>query len=44
VYEGDADVDSNSVEVIVGRLRKKIGAEMIETVRGRGYRVTAGSS
>jgi two-component system, OmpR family, response regulator len=43
VYEGDAEVDSNSVEVIIGRLRKKIGAEMIETVRGRGYRVTAGA-
>ncbi|SFP82103.1 response regulator transcription factor [Sphingomonas rubra] len=42
VYEGDAEVDSNSVEVIIGRLRKKIGAGMIETVRGRGYRVTAG--
>jgi two-component system OmpR family response regulator len=42
VYDGDADVDSNSVEVIIGRLRKKIGAAMIETVRGRGYRVTAG--
>jgi two-component system OmpR family response regulator len=42
VYEGDADVDSNSTEVIIGRLRKKIGAEMIETVRGRGYRITAG--
>ena len=42
VYERDADVDSNSIEVIIGRLRKKIGAEMIETVRGRGYRVTAG--
>lgn len=39
VYEGDADPDSNSLEVIVGRLRKKIGAELIETVRGRGYRV-----
>ena len=39
VYEGDADPDSNSLEVIVGRLRKKIGAERIETVRGRGYRV-----
>jgi DNA-binding response OmpR family regulator len=39
VYEGDADVDSNSLEVIVGRLRKKIGATMIETVRGRGYRL-----
>jgi len=41
VYEGDAEVDSNSIEVIVGRLRKKIGATMIETVRGRGYRLTA---
>ena len=41
VYEGDADVDSNSLEVIVGRLRRKIGAPLIETVRGRGYRLTA---
>jgi two-component system, OmpR family, response regulator len=40
VYEGDADVDSNSLEVIVGRLRRKIGADLIETVRGRGYRLT----
>ena len=43
VYEGDADTDSNSLEVIVGRLRRKIGAELIETVRGRGYRLTAGT-
>ena len=43
VYEGDADVDSNSIEVIIGRLRKKIGAAMIETVRGLGYRLTAGA-
>lgn len=42
VYEGDADPDSNSLEVIVGRLRKKIGAALIETVRGRGYRVVEG--
>lgn len=40
-YEGDADVDSNSLEVIIGRLRRKIGHAMIETVRGRGYRLTA---
>lgn len=40
VYEGDADVDSNSLEVIIGRLRRKIGASLIETVRGRGYRLT----
>ena len=42
VYDGDADVDSNSVEVIVARLRRKIGHDRIETVRGRGYRLTAG--
>jgi two-component system, OmpR family, response regulator len=41
-YEGDADVDSNSLEVIVARLRRKIGHKMIETVRGRGYRLTSG--
>ncbi|MDO7843418.1 response regulator [Sphingomonas immobilis] len=42
VYEGDADVDSNSLEVIIGRLRRKIGTTLIETVRGLGYRVTDG--
>ena len=39
VYEYDADSDSNSLDVIIGRLRRKIGAEMIETIRGRGYRL-----
>ncbi|OQP87242.1 DNA-binding response regulator [Rhizobium rhizosphaerae] len=43
VYDGDAEVDSNSLEVIVARLRRKIGADHIETVRGRGYRLTAGA-
>lgn len=41
VYEGDAEVDSNSLEVIVARLRRKIGHDRIETVRGRGYRLTS---
>ncbi|MBY5319294.1 MULTISPECIES: response regulator transcription factor [Rhizobium] len=41
VYEGDAEVDSNSIEVIIARLRKKLGADRIETVRGRGYMLTA---
>ncbi|QPC93820.1 response regulator transcription factor [Mesorhizobium sp. INR15] len=44
VYDGDAEVDSNSLEVIVGRLRRKIGHHHIETVRGLGYRLTAGES
>jgi two-component system OmpR family response regulator len=44
VYEGDAGTDSNSLEVIVARLRRKIGHDMIETVRGRGYRLTAGAT
>ena len=43
VYEGDTDVDSNSLEVIVARLRRKIGHDSIETLRGRGYRLTAGA-
>ena len=41
-YEYDADTDSNSLEVIVGRLRRKIGAAAIETIRGRGYRLCCG--
>ncbi|WP_137933747.1 response regulator transcription factor [Mesorhizobium comanense] len=44
VYDGDAEVDSNSLEVIVARLRRKIGHQHIETVRGLGYRLTAGST
>jgi two-component system, OmpR family, response regulator len=34
-------VDSNSVEVIVARLRRKIGHGLIKTVRGLGYQLTA---
>ncbi len=37
VYDGDAEVESNSLEVIVARLRRKIGRDLITTVRGRGY-------
>lgn len=40
VYQGDVGTDSNSLEVIVARLRRKIGRDAIETVRGRGYRLT----
>lgn len=44
VYEFEADIPLNSFEVLIGRLRRKIGPKMIETVRGHGYRLTAGEA
>lgn len=41
LYDQDFDRDSNTVEVFIGRLRKKLAVDVIETVRGLGYRVTA---
>ncbi|MCH8091905.1 MAG: response regulator transcription factor [Proteobacteria bacterium] len=41
LYSQDFDRDSNTIEVFVGRLRKKIGGDFIETVRGLGYRLVA---
>ncbi|MFO1150853.1 MAG: response regulator transcription factor [Alsobacter sp.] len=41
LYSFDSEVESNTIEVHVARLRKKIGAEMIETVRGMGYKLGA---
>jgi two-component system OmpR family response regulator len=41
IYSIDADRDSNTIEVFVARLRRKLGAGVIETVRGLGYRVGA---
>jgi two-component system OmpR family response regulator len=39
LYAFDADVESNTIEVHVSRLRKKLGAGVIETERGLGYRL-----
>jgi len=39
IYAQDTDRDSNTVEVFVARLRRKLGTTLIETVRGLGYRV-----
>ncbi len=39
IYDQDFDRDSNTIEVFVGRLRRKIGTNRIETVRGLGYRL-----
>jgi two-component system, OmpR family, response regulator len=41
LYDQDFDRDSNTIEVFVGRLRKKLGVDLIETVRGLGYRITS---
>ena len=39
IYAQDFDRDSNTVEAFVARLRRKLGASLIETVRGLGYRL-----
>ena len=39
IYAQDFDRDSNTIEVFIGRLRKKLPSGMIETVRGLGYRL-----
>ena len=41
IYAQDFDRDSNTVEVFIARLRRKLGAAVIETVRGLGYRMGA---
>ncbi len=40
LYDQDFDRDSNTVEVFVGRLRKKLGVDVLHTIRGMGYCVT----
>lgn len=42
VYAQDLDRDSNTIEVFVGRLRRKLGRDLIKTERGFGYRLEAG--
>lgn len=39
IYAQDQDRDSNTVEVFIARLRRKLGPSLIETVRGLGYRI-----
>ncbi|WP_407049337.1 response regulator transcription factor [Methyloraptor flagellatus] len=39
LYDLGADIESNTIEVYIGRLRKKVGADAVETVRGMGYRL-----
>lgn len=39
LYAQDFDRDSNTIEVFIGRLRKKLGGDIIKTQRGMGYRI-----
>jgi two-component system, OmpR family, response regulator len=41
LYDQDFDRDSNTIEVFVGRLRRKLGVDVIQTVRGMGYILAA---
>jgi two-component system OmpR family response regulator len=41
IYAQDFDRDSNTIEVFIARLRRKIPPELIQTVRGLGYRLSA---
>jgi len=43
LYDQDFDRDSNTIEVFVGRLRKKLGIDLIETISGLGYRIDSSS-
>ena len=39
IYDQDFDRDSNTIEVFINRIRKKLGANIIQTKRGLGYRL-----
>ena len=41
IYDQDFDRDSNTIEVFVTRIRKKIGIDIIKTIRGLGYQLVA---
>ncbi|MCK4940430.1 MAG: response regulator transcription factor, partial [Rhodospirillaceae bacterium] len=41
IYDQDFDRDSNTIEVFIARLRKKLSPELIKTHRGRGYSMVA---
>jgi two-component system OmpR family response regulator len=44
IYAQHCDRDSNTLEVFVARLRRKLGTSVIETVRGLGYRITGNAA
>ncbi|MAC32347.1 MAG: DNA-binding response regulator [Haliea sp.] len=42
VYDGDQEPDSNVIDVLISRLRRKLGNHSIVTLRGQGYRICDG--
>ena len=44
IYDQDFDRDSNTIEVFIGRLRRKLGADVIKTLRGQGYMLVGSGS
>ncbi len=44
LYDQDFDRDSNTIEVFVGRLRKKLGTDVLHTIRGMGYTMSVAGS
>ena len=44
VWDASFDGDPNVVEVYVGHLRAKLGRDVIETIRGAGYRLAVGDA
>lgn len=43
LYDWDADIESNTVEVYIHALRRKLGRDVIKNVRGVGYKLTQAS-
>jgi two-component system OmpR family response regulator len=41
IYHEDVEPDSNALEVLIGRVRRKIGSDIIETRRGHGYLIAS---
>ncbi len=41
VYDAGFDPDSNTLDVLIGRIRRKLGSELIHTHRGQGFRLSA---
>ena len=41
VFDGGLDPDSNALDVLLGRVRRKLGVELLQTVRGQGWRLEA---